>query len=180
MEEIKIVFFVLGTLFGNDHSRIAAEKATVTIDPEARTIAIVQEDLFAFIRTEEDSLSVRRELTKMIKGEVIWRPELADYPTKRYQVYVGDNGTLNARVLLEYNTNEDLEACGLHVNPKGFFSMTDFPEDNLRTKDGRLRGRYWQFDTGEPFTFSLEPNGDIPEEIQVYKKKLLPLMESER
>ena len=55
MEVIKIAFFVLGVFFG-ENSRIGAEKTTVTINPNKQTITIVQENIFALIANEADSM----------------------------------------------------------------------------------------------------------------------------
>eukprot|EP01090_Pellita_catalonica_P005516 TRINITY_DN1557_c0_g1_i6.p1 TRINITY_DN1557_c0_g1~~TRINITY_DN1557_c0_g1_i6.p1 ORF type:complete len:103 (-),score=4.13 TRINITY_DN1557_c0_g1_i6:35-343(-) len=89
MEVIKIAFFVLGVFFG-ENSRIGAEKTTVTINPNKQTITIVQENIFALIANEADSMQVSTELEKVIARN--WRKEIETYPSKSCTFHVTDKG----------------------------------------------------------------------------------------
>lgn len=108
-------------------------------------------------------------------GNTGWREELADYPAVSCELYEASDGTLHAKLLLEYHTAGDLEAYGLTDSGNGYFDFFQFPDDNLHTADGTLHGNYWHFDTGKPFTFTLEPTGEMPERYKPYKTDLLPL-----
>lgn len=171
MEEIKIIFFVLGTFLGSEN-RIAADKTTITIHPETKTILIQQESLFSLIRTREDSSAASRQLSEISRNDAVWRPKLKSYRVKTCELYNDVTGNLNAKIFLKYSKTEDLKDYGLSFNPEGYFSFISFPEDNLRTNDGRLNGNYWHFDADKPFTFTLEPFIGMPEAKKAHKKFL--------
>jgi len=172
MDEIKILFYVLATFLGGEETYIAAEKATVVIDPVAKTITIGQEDLFTVVMETRDHLKVIDKLTEVTENTG-WREELAEYPTVSCELYEGANGALHANLLLEYRSDEDLKDYGLTYHEEGYFSFTNFPQDNLRTDDGKLHGNYWHFDATRAFKFSLEPSDTMPDEVKVLKMRLL-------
>lgn len=175
MEEIKILFFVLGTFFGNSESRIIADHATVTINPMSKTIEIHQIDLFTILVQREDSLQISSEL-KEIKGKIIaWRPELAVYPVKSYRLTPGEKGTLQAKILLHYKSHKDLEDYGF-VLKDGYFSFRTFPDDYIQTDDGKLKDGFWHFSASKPFTFTQKPQ-HIAERFKPHTKGLLPIWE---
>ena len=67
MELTKIIFFIIGSFFGVENSRVILEKTTITINPEEKTIAILQEHIVSLIRNAEGSLKANTELKAMWK-----------------------------------------------------------------------------------------------------------------
>ncbi len=65
MELTKIIFFIIGSFFGIENSRVLADKTTVTINPEEKTIVILQEHIVSLIQSAVDSLKVLTELKAM-------------------------------------------------------------------------------------------------------------------
>lgn len=174
MEEIKILFFIVGTFFGVDQSRIIAESTTVTIDPEEKTITILQEDLISLIRDESDSLKVQNELTKITQTTHPWSSELTGFTKKHKNFYSAeDEKTLNLELRFTYTSPNDLSVFGIHVNNDGNFSMTNFPKSHLSSTDGTLGERYWVFDANQSFSFTEAPLTDLPDEYLEIKKSLL-------
>lgn len=176
MEQIKILFFVIGAFFGVEQSGIIAEKSTVTIDPQEKTITILQENLVALIQNENDSLKIRNELSKITEINHTWNSEFNDYLKKEKSFYISEDTTsLNLKLTLTYNTDKDLKAFGINKNKEGKFSMTNFPKSHVKSTDGKLGERYWNFESNKPFTFSEEPLTDIPLEYQKFKRSVLPI-----
>ncbi len=67
MELTKIIFFIIGSFFGVENSSVLAEKTTITINPEEKTIVILQEHIVSLIRNADDSLMANTELKAMWK-----------------------------------------------------------------------------------------------------------------
>lgn len=170
MEQIKIAFFVLGSFFGIENSRIVSEKVTVTIKPMAKTIIVVQEDLFSIIKSENDSLAISKELEKIYEDN--WLPELKDYPSKSIEFYTDENNLLNAKITLHYKSFRDLKKYAIDVNQQAGYSMINIPEWNLKTDDGQLNGNYWDFNASKPFTFTQETFKNMPEEFTAHKNSV--------
>ncbi|WP_299112489.1 hypothetical protein [uncultured Winogradskyella sp.] len=176
MEEIKILFFIVGAFFGVNQSQIVAEKSTVTINPEEKTITIIQENLISVVQQESDSISLTAELLKVSNTNVKWSSEFDGYLQKEKEFYTSeDKKTLNLKLKLTYTTNDDLKDFGIYLNKDGEFSMTNFPKYHMSTTDGILNDRYWNFKADQPFTFTLEPLTDIPEKYNPYIKSLFPI-----
>ncbi|REE24356.1 hypothetical protein DFQ09_104127 [Winogradskyella pacifica] len=175
MEEIKILFFVVGTFFGVHQSNIISEKTTVTISPEEKTIIIVQENLMTFIKTESDSINIQNELSKIVHPNHSWSPQLENFPIKEKKFYKSDDKkSLNLKLSLTYSTSKDLKIFGINKNNDGKLSMTNFPKSHTTSTDGTLEEPYWNFENDKPFTFTEEPLTDLPEAFQKIKKNLLP------
>ncbi|GAA4244857.1 MULTISPECIES: hypothetical protein [Winogradskyella] len=175
MEEIKILFFVIGTFFGIHQSNIIAEKATITINPEAKTITVLQENLISIIQNESDSLKVKSELKNITQPNYPWSSEFANYSKKEKYFFISeDTQTLNLKLTLTYTTANDLKAFGINKNNDGKFSMTNFPKAHTKSTDGVLGERYWNFEANKPFTFTEEPLTQMPEKYQKFQMNLLP------
>ncbi|NVK10117.1 MAG: hypothetical protein HWD89_13770 [Tenacibaculum sp.] len=178
MEVIKIVFFVLGVFFG-ENSRIGAEKTTVTINPNEQTIIIVQENIFALIANEADSMQVSSELKKVVARN--WRKEIESYPSKSCTLYVTDEGSLNAKITLKYPSENVLRDFALDFNKETKeFSLINIPDWNVKTEDGALKGNYWRFSADNSFTFVVTPFKNMPDRFKSVKRSLLPIWESEK
>ncbi|RKF03471.1 hypothetical protein C8N26_1859 [Tenacibaculum lutimaris] len=177
MEVIKIAFFVLGVFFG-ENSRIGAEKTTVTINPKEQTITIVQENIFALIANEADSMQVSSELKKVVARN--WRKEIESYPSKSCTLYVSDKGSLNAKITLKYTSENILRDFALDFNKETKeFSLINIPDWNVETEDGALKGNYWRFSADNSFTFVVTPFKNMPGRFKSVKRSLLPIWEAE-
>lgn len=175
MEEIKILFFIVGAFFGVNQSNVIAEKTSVTVNPQEKTIVILQENLIAIVRNENDSLNVQNELKQIVQSNNPWSSEFTEYSKKEKHFSISkDSTSLNLKISLTYNSDLDLKAFGIDKNTDGKFSMTNFPKSHTKSADGTLGERYWNFEANKPFTFTEEPFTDIPEEFKIYIKSLLP------
>ncbi|MGG6231844.1 hypothetical protein [Tenacibaculum sp. SDUM215027] len=178
MEVIKIVFFVLGVFFG-ENSRIGAEKTTVTVNPKEQTVTIVQENIFALIVKEGDSLQVSSELKKVIARN--WRKEIEGYPSKSCTFYVTDDSNLNAKIILNYPSEKDLKDFALDFNHETKeFSLINIPDWNVETEDGALKGNYWRFRADNSFTFVVTPFKNMPDKFKNAKRSLTPIWKAEK
>lgn len=177
MEVIKIAFFVLGVFFG-ENSRIGAEKTTVTINPKEQTITIVQENIFALIANEADSMQVSSELKKVVARN--WRKEIESYPSKSCTLYVSDKGSLNAKITLKYPSENVLRDFALDFNKETKeFSLINIPDWNVETEDGAFKENYWRFSADNSFTFVVTPFKNMPDRFKSVKRNLLPIWEAE-
>lgn len=177
MEVIKIAFFVLGVFFG-ENSRIGAEKTTVTINPKEQTITIVQENIFALIANEADSMQVSSELKKVVARN--WRKEIESYPSKSCTLYVSDKGSLNAKITLKYPSENVLRDFALDFNKETKeFSLINIPDWNVKTEDGAFKENYWRFSVDNSFTFVVTPFKNMPGRFKSVKRSLLPIWEAE-
>ena len=178
MEVIKIAFFVLGVFFG-ENSRIGAEKTTVTVNPKEQKVTIVQENIFALIVKEGDSLQVSSELKKIIARN--WRKEIETYPSKSCTFYVTDNGNLNAKIILNYPSEKELKDFALDFNQETKeFSLINIPDWNVETEDGALKGNYWRFSADDSFTFVVTPFKNMPDKFKSVKRNLKPIWEAQK
>lgn len=179
MEEIKILFFIIGTFFGVDQSRVIAENTTVTINPGEKTITILQENLISLIQNENDSLQVTAELSKIIKPDYPWSSEFDNYSKKEKKFFSAeDSKSLNSELILTYSDTKDLKVFGISINNEGNFSMTNFPRSHIKSMDGELGERYWTFEADKPFSFSEAPLTEMPENYKKTIKSLLPFWKS--
>lgn len=177
MEVIKIAFFVLGVFFG-ENSRIGAEKTTVTINPKEQTITIVQENIFALIANEADTMQVSSELKKVVARN--WRKEIESYPSKSCTLYVIDKGSLNAKITLKYPSENVLRDFALDFNKETKeFSLINIPDWNVETEDGAFKENYWRFSADNSFTFVVTPFKNMPDRFKSVKRNLLPIWEAE-
>lgn len=176
MEEIKILFFIVGTFFGVNQSSIISEKTTVTIHPEEKIITILHENLISLIKNKSDSLNVKNELEKIVQPNHPWSSELTNYPKKEKIFYSSeDKQALNLKLTLTYTATKDLKVFGIELNKDGKFSMTNFPKSHTMSEDGTLGERYWNFEANSPFSFTEEPLIDMPEQYLKIKKSVLPI-----
>lgn len=178
MEVIKIVFFVLGVFFG-ENSRIGAEKTSVTVNPKEQIVTIVQENIFALIVKEEDSIQVSSELKKIVARN--WRKEIEPYPSKSCTFYATGDGNLNAKIILNYPSEKELKDFALDFNEEtNRFSLINIPNWNVETEDGTLKGNYWKFRADDSFTFVVTPFKNMPKKFKNAKRNLRPIWEAEK
>ena len=183
MEQIKILFFVLGSFFGIEEGRIAAEKTTVTVYPESQEIEIIQENLFTIIQSEKDSTIVVEQWKAIINSKEensSWAKELDNFTVKKL-TFSTSNKTIQPHVMLHYSTEKDLRAIGIWYDAaKNQFSINHNPRDNIKTKGGKLEGNYWVFNGDTSFGFTIEPFIEMPENIQKIKKPISEIISGEQ
>ena len=171
MERIKILFFIVGAFFGIERSLIISENTSITIHPQEKTIAILQENLITISKNATDSLNVLNELETLLQQSPTWHSDLKQFRHKKKHFFISeDQQTLNSKLELSYTTVLDLNVFGITLNKDGQFSMTDFPKSHIQTKDGKLVNGYWHFNSDNPFTFSEAPLTDLPESFKKHKK----------
>lgn len=172
MEQIKILFFALTSFFTIENGRIVADKTTVTVYPKAHKIEIIQENLFSIIKQKSDTTLVLKqwnELQSWKENNISWAKELDNFTTKKLVI----KKVIKPHLTLIYSNEKDLEAMGIwYHKEKASFSMNQIPQNNIKTKDGKLVGNYWVFNSDNKFTFTIEPFLQIPEE---YKKLKIPI-----
>ncbi|AWG21520.1 hypothetical protein FFWV33_08245 [Flavobacterium faecale] len=177
MEEIKILFFALTSFFGIEDARFAADKVTITIHPEKQEIEIIQENLFAVIQSEKDSIMVVEQWNKIRnrnESQTIWANELDSFHSKSFKLIDVEN-TIQPHILLKYSSNEDLSVMGIWYNAENNqYAINNIPQQNIKTNSGKLNGNYWYFDAASTFSFTEEPFSDMPEN---YRKLKIPLKE---
>ncbi len=174
MEQIKILFFVLGSFFGIEDGRIAADKTTVTVYPKSQEIEIIQENLFTVIQSEKDTIIVLEQWKKLMNAKQdtsSWAKDLDNFPVKNFTLT--RNNTIQPHVKLRYSIEKDLRVMGIWYNEeKNQFSINYIPQENLKTEEGKVAGNYWIFDGSTTFSFTIEPFLQMPEDYQKFKKPL--------
>lgn len=179
MEQIKILFFVIGSFFGMEDARIAADKTTVTIDPISRQIEIIQEDLFAVIQSESDTTLVMQQWKFINQPNVpkeAWAKDLDSLSLNDFSLKSSEK-SIRPHMIFNYNKPSDLRVMGVWYDAaKNQFSINEIPRQNIKTKQGELAGNYWIFDDASPFSFTLEPFKDIPQEYQKQKVPIVRLL----
>lgn len=177
MEELKILFFVLGSFFGIEDGRILAGKTTVNVNPKKRTIEVIQKDLFTIIQSENDRISTLAErnfLFNQEEKETSWVKELDNFLSKKLTLTHQEK--MEPSVSLRYSTETDLQAMGIWYDAdKNQFSINHVPDQNITTKDGTLTGSYWVFQGEDTYSFTIEPFLNIPESYQKFKVPLTEL-----
>jgi hypothetical protein len=180
MEELKIMFFALGSFFGMEDGRIAAEKTTVTVNPLHREVTIIQENLFAVIQLESDAQKVLEQWQKFNnwnEKETPWSVELDSFSEKSF-FFSQDKKSMEPHLVLRYSSEKELQALGIWYNKeKNQFSINQIPEENIKTKEGNLDGNYWVFDGDSTFSFTVEPFPQMPAPHQIYKQTLESILE---
>lgn len=182
MNEIKILFFALGSFFGMDDARITADKTTVLIYPKEKQIEIIQEDLFALIQSEKDERLVLEQWDKIYKWKekhTAWAKELDNFTFKDFKLTPVKMTTQTYLVLirphlsLKYTHEKDLASMGIWFNAaKNKFYLNNIPEDNIQSSNGKLEGNYWVFDAEDRISFTIEP---YLKKIDKFKNSRIPL-----
>lgn len=165
MEQIQIIFFILGSFFGMEEGRIGAAKTTVTIHPHNQEVKIVQEKLFAAIEHESDKTVALEQWDTLFNWQETnsaWATELDSFSHKAV-TYKKVNNNTQATITLEYSDQKDLSTMGIWYNKENKkFSVNHIPKQHLKTNDGILEGNYWVFKDDKPFSFTLELFFEFP------------------
>lgn len=177
MEQIKIIFFALASFFGIENGRFVADKTTITVYPEKNEITIVQENLFTIIQSEDDKILALEQWDKLINWEerkISWSKELDSFPVKSFNLILEKN-VIQPHLIFSYSKEKDLRALGIWYSPdRNEFTINNIPQHNIKTKNGKLTGRYWSFKGDSIFSFTIEPFLQIPDN---YQKLKIPLKE---
>ncbi len=175
MQQINILFYVLGSFFGIVDNKIAADKTTVIIHPQSQEIEIIQEDLFTIIQSEKDTFLVIKQWNNIIEGEkVAWTNELENFTSKNLTINK-QNDRIQPHLKLSYSNENELRLFGIWYNiEKNQFSINQVPNDNIQTKNGKLNGNYWVFNGDSTFSFTIEPFLQLPD---IYQKNKLPIQD---
>lgn len=180
MEQIKIFFFVLASFFSTEDGGIVADTTTVTVYPEKKELVVVQENLFAIIRTEGDIPRILKEwdtLSHWKERELAWATELDSFAAKDVTL-VTLEGKIQPLLTLSYTHEKQLRELGIWYNAeKNEFSFNHNPNYNIKTATGTLDGNYWVFSGDGSFSFTIKPFLDIPEQYLPFKKPLLELLQ---
>lgn len=116
MQQINILFYVLGSFFGIVDNKIAADKTTVIIHPQSQEIEIIQEDLFTIIQSEKDTFLVIKQWNNIIEGEkVAWTNELENFTSKNLTINK-QNDRIQPHLKLSYSNENELRLFGIWYN----------------------------------------------------------------
>ena len=182
MVHIEILLFVLGSFFGLEDARIAAEKTNVSLFPETQVIEIVHEGLFAIIQSEDDVpivLGQWEDLLNWEEREMTWADNLNVFPVKTLTFESIDTNP-QLKLQFRYSDKKDLQALGIEYNAeKHQFFIDHIQQMNLKTDDGFLEGSYWVFDADNKFSYSLNPFQDMPKEMQKNIQSIKDLLDEE-
>ncbi|MEP2278977.1 hypothetical protein [Maribacter sp.] len=175
MEQIKIIFFLVGSFFGIENSTIAADKTTVIIYPENQKIEIIQEKLFTIIQSKKDTATTLAQWNKIAnlrENETPWAKELEHFTNKNLSIK-NTGTTIETHISLNYNDPNDLRAMGIWYNTDmHHFSINEVPRNHITSETGILEDNYWIFNDNNTFSFTTEAFLDLPNE---YKKLKLPI-----
>ena len=166
-----VLLYALGTFFGVDNSFIISDKTIITVNPQAKTITIIQENLFSIRKTEEDSMQITKELSTILANN--WAEELRGFTTS-LEFYTSEEGNFNSKIILDYEHIRAIEMLGFEYR-NGKFAIRNKPRLNISSEDGEKGAYDWEFEPYKTFTFTLEPYKDIPERYLEYKKSIKPI-----
>jgi len=181
MVAIKIIFFALGTFYGVDNTRIAAEIVTVDINLEKQIIQIELDNIFSVIATEQDSLLVASELESIgspyAQNRLEWREEFDMYDWKTMELISdSENRKLDGRIELKYQKRENLKDFSIDYSEETQeYAIINIPAWNIKTSHGELRGNYWYFK--DQISFTMQPGELMNDRIKQNKKSLYYIWE---
>ena len=176
MEEIKLVFFVLGLFFGVETTSVVAEKTIFTVDPVSNVITIQLQNLVAVYPKEGDA-SVSAEFTEMYTKKEKWNALFDSYLEKDIVYSSPKKGILNATITLKYSKSEDLKIFAIDINREGKYSFINIPQWKVETTDGVQNSYYWNFEPNKKFSFTMSPIENVPKEYTVDKTLIFSIWE---
>ena len=176
MDPISIYFFALASIIGLENTSIMSQKATITINPVERNFEIHQEDLFAIIITEADSLVVAHEMQHIAAFIKTDQKRTANGLIVDEIVFSSSDQGCNATLKGRYIHPQVWEKAGINIDSTSnySFNMMDFPDWKIISSDAVLIGNYWSWPTDKAVKFIMEPFNDIPQEYQQYRQQVLP------
>ena len=152
-----------------NENTVAADKTTVTVEPQSQQINIVQDNLFTVIHKDENVSVVEAPqavILSQVQKDASWANDMSRFTDKDI-TFSSQEGKLDSHITLTYQNAEDLRAFGVWYNAeKNQFSINHVPDDNLQTENGQQLGNYWVFDGDSTFSFTLEPFAELPAHYQ--------------
>lgn len=173
MEQIKVIFFLLGSIFAQENSRIASAITEVSVDVAQKTITIEQQHIFTASENETDYNFTKTQLKDIIEKRTLSK-DLKEFRLKKLEFAKADN-KLNATIVLSYQKMEDLRTMGLFTTKEGELSHIEIPDWNIATKQGSLKGKYWYFPVDNPFSFTIDMNAKMNASYKDKLQSLLPV-----
>tara|TARA_B100000768_G_scaffold180463_1_gene200487 strand:- start:34070 stop:34627 length:558 start_codon:yes stop_codon:yes gene_type:complete len=179
MQDIKIIFCVLSSFFGMEDAKIAADKTTVTINPKEQYIEIIQENLFVFTESENDTSLAFKSWDNLVNWKernIPWAKELDSFSHKSLK-FTQRKKTIRPLLKLSYSNEYDLMEMGISFSAEeNKFYLVDNPSYNIKTKNGSIVENYWVFNGDNAFSFTIEPFLRLPEKYQKLKHPLKELL----
>ena len=151
MDEIKIFFIIIGTLFMREQPSLVAEKAIIHVDPIQKTISIEQKNLLS--TTEIEDVTGTEEFLKLKNQKLHWVKELESFSNKSYEIKE-NNGQISIFIHFSYSDPKDLNSLNIsHSN--GQYAV--FQEEKLEVISGQssISEPYVLFNDDEAFSFSV-------------------------
>lgn len=180
MDPISIYFFALASILGIETTSIVSQKASVVINPEARTFEIRQEDLFSIMLSAADSITVVNELQQISKFQQGIKKRNADGFIVDEIVLSRNGEQLDATLKGRYTAPVALAKAGIHLDSlsNSSFSLMNFPEWNIRSSDAVLKENYWVWPANKTVTITMQPYKNIPDEYRPHRRNILPYWQS--
>ncbi|XLS29085.1 hypothetical protein ACJD0Z_18040 [Flavobacteriaceae bacterium M23B6Z8] len=175
MEQIKVIFFLLGSIFAQENSRIASAITEVTVDVPQKTITITQQHIFTASETETDYDLTKKQLKDIIQNQTL-SEDLKEFCLQEL-VFEKAANQLNATIVLSYKKMEDLRSMGLFTTKEGQLSHIHIPDWNISSEQGTLKGKYWYFSVDTPFSFTIDMNTKMNASYKDKLQSLLPVWE---
>ncbi|WP_340199420.1 hypothetical protein [Ascidiimonas sp. W6] len=175
MEQIKVIFFLLGSIFAQENSRIASAITQIQVDVVQKTIQIEQQHVFTASESTAAFDRTKAQLKDIIENTKL-SEELKNFQLKSL-VFSKEADKLNATILLTYKSKEDLRAMGLFTTKEGELSHINIPDWKISTKEGMLKEKYWYFPVDRPFTFTIDMNEKMNASYKDKLQSLLPVWE---
>ncbi|WP_438968990.1 hypothetical protein [Nonlabens sp.] len=115
MVEIKILFFALLSFFGIEDGRIAANKTTITIQPDSKQ------------ESDNDLIMERWNRLLVSQTNLIWSKELESFTNKTLRLDSID-GNIRPYITMNYSSEKDLRPMGIWYNEDDkVFSINHIP-----------------------------------------------------
>ncbi|MEN8816399.1 MAG: hypothetical protein ABF274_05945 [Nonlabens sp.] len=115
MVEIKILFFALLSFFGIEDGRIAANKTTITIQPDSKQ------------ESDNDLIMERWNRLLVSQTNLIWSKELESFTNKTLRLDSID-GNIRPHITMNYSSEKDLRSMGIWYNEDDkVFSINHIP-----------------------------------------------------
>lgn len=151
MDEIKIFFIIIGTLFMREQPSLVAEKAIIHVDPIQKTISIEQKNLLS--TTEIEDVAKTEEFLKLKNQKLHWVKELESFSNKSYEIKE-NNGQISIFIHFSYSDPKDLNSLSIG-HSDGQYAV--FQEEKLEVISGKssISAPYVLFKDDEAFSYSV-------------------------
>lgn len=177
IEKVKVIFFLLGSIFAQENCRIASADTRVTVDVPQKTISIMQENLFTTLENEANYKYTQKQFYEIVKQPKLSK-ELGNFTLESLD-FLKDGKKLHAMIKLRFKSAEDLRYMGLYLSKqKDSLAHVNVKEWKISSEEGTLNDKYWFFDMAKPFTFSFDLNDKMQRKYDDKVSGLLPVYEA--